>query len=91
MIGYGNMGSGLGMGLFGTWMGAFLLPLLVWSVFWKGWALWKAAKADSKIWFVILLLVNTVGILEILYIFMFSETETKKLTKTLGIKSKSKK
>lgn len=32
-------------------------------------ALWKAARNRHKIWFVVLFLVNTVGILEIIYIF----------------------
>ncbi len=50
---------------------AFLLVLLImaWSLSWKGVALWKAARVGQKIWFVVLLLANTVGILEIIYIF----------------------
>jgi hypothetical protein len=75
MMGYGNYwnGNALGMGLLGGWLGAFLIPLTLWSLFWKGWALWKAARAESKLWFVVLLLVNTAGILDILYIFVFGK------------------
>ncbi len=52
---------------------AWVLGLLaLWTLPWKGIALWKSAKANQKGWFVILLLVNTIGILEILYIFVFS-------------------
>lgn len=51
--------------------GLFLIPLMIWTIVWKGWALWKAAKADSKPWFIALLVINTMGILEILYIFVF--------------------
>lgn len=47
--------------------------VIVWSLAWKGLALWKSARRKSPIWFVILLVVNTIGILEILYIFLFSE------------------
>ncbi len=47
--------------------------VLLWSLFWKGWALWTAAKRDAKIWFVVFLVVNTVGILEIAYIYFFSK------------------
>ena len=47
--------------------------MAVWSIIWKGIALWKAAKNDSKPWFIALLLINTVGILEIIYIFFFSK------------------
>jgi hypothetical protein len=56
-----------------AWIGALLVTLVLWSLFWKGWALWKAAKADSKPWYIALLLVNTMGILDILYIFIFSK------------------
>lgn len=52
----------------------FLIPLLIaWAMIWKGWALWIAARQGSKPWFIVLLLINTVGILEILYIFYFSK------------------
>jgi len=76
-MGYGNYwgNMGLGAGMFGTWMGAFLLPIVVWSLVWKGWALWKAARAESKVWFVVLLIVNTIGILDILYIFLFCKSQ----------------
>lgn len=53
-------------------LGLFLI-LMAWSMVWKGWALWIAARSGSKVWFVVFLLVNTVGILEILYIFWFSK------------------
>jgi len=42
---------------------------LAWSVFWKGSALWKAAGKRHLVWFAILLVVNTLGLLEIAYIF----------------------
>jgi len=49
-----------------------------WNVVnWKGWALWKAAKNDSKGWFVALLLINTMGILDILYIYVFGKVAKK--------------
>lgn len=58
------------------WMMALIFIFVLWSFIWKGWALWRAAKNDSKPWFIILLLVNTVGILEILYIFVFGKTKS---------------
>jgi hypothetical protein len=59
------------------WLSILFIPLALWSVFWMGWALWKAAKNGSKAWFIVLLLVHTMGILDILYIFIFSK-KTKK-------------
>jgi len=47
----------------------------IWTIPWKGVALWKAARRGEKIWFVVLLVVNTLAILEILYIFLFSKRE----------------
>ena len=44
----------------------------LWSVLIKGYALWIAARAGQKGWFVALLLINTVGILEIVYLIWFS-------------------
>ena len=50
----------------------FLL-LMIWTFIWKGVALWKAARNNQKNWFVMLLILNTFGILEIIYIFYFSQ------------------
>ncbi len=49
----------------------------VWSLIWKGFALWRAARDESKVWFVILLLVNTLGVLEIVYLFAISPMRKK--------------
>ena len=51
----------------------FLAIILTWTLIWKGLALWKASKRNSSIWFVALLVINTMGILEILYFYLFSE------------------
>lgn len=55
--------------------------LLFWVLPWKGMALWKASHKNHKTWFIVLLLLNTLAILEIFYIFVFSKPrqETKKL------------
>lgn len=47
--------------------------LVVWSLAWKGYGLWKAAKNHHTAWFVAILLLNTAGVLEILYIYVFSK------------------
>lgn len=48
-----------------------VLALTAWSLPWKAVALWRAAKNGHKAWFVMLFVVNTLAILEILYIFIF--------------------
>jgi len=45
-----------------------LIIVVVWSLFWKGLALWSAAKRNDKSWFVVLLILNTVGLVEIVYL-----------------------
>jgi methionyl-tRNA synthetase len=44
-----------------------------WSLPWKGVSLWKAARNKQEWWFIVLLLVNTLGVLDALYIFVFSK------------------
>jgi hypothetical protein len=51
----------------------FYIPIIIWTLFWKGCALWFAAKDNKKWWFVALLILNTVGILEIVYIFVVAK------------------
>lgn len=46
-----------------------LILLVLWSIFWKGLALWHAGRRAQPWWFVILLILNTAGILEIIYLF----------------------
>jgi len=54
-----------------------LAVIYIWSLVWKGWALWIAAQKKSKYWFIALLLINTLGILDMLYIFIFSKKNGK--------------
>lgn len=51
----------------------WLIPMIIWTIPWKAVALWKAARNDSKPWFIVLMLINTVGLLEIIYIFAISK------------------
>lgn len=65
-----------------------LVVLAIWSLVWKGLALWKSARKNSPIWFVILLIVNTAGILEILYIFLFSKMSSSRPAPQVSKKKK---
>lgn len=49
-----------------------LLAIALWTLPWKGVALWRAAGRREKWWFLAILVLNTAAILEILYIFIFS-------------------
>jgi len=47
--------------------------LVVWDIIWKGAGLWHAAKNNQKYWFVAILLINTIGILPIVYLKFFQK------------------
>lgn len=71
-----------GMGIAGLNMGAFSLVatlILVWSLVWKGLALWHSAQRKQGWWFVALLLINTMGILEIIYLFGVAKIKSENL------------
>ncbi|MBI4948156.1 hypothetical protein HY844_01175 [Candidatus Berkelbacteria bacterium] len=56
---------------------AVIILIAIWELAWKGYALWRAGRKNDVAWFVTLLILNTVGILPILYIFVFSKREVK--------------
>ncbi len=47
--------------------------IVFWTIPWKAVALWRAVKNNHKKWFVALIVLNTLAVLEILYIFVFSK------------------
>ncbi|MDP2672721.1 MAG: DUF5652 family protein [Nanoarchaeota archaeon] len=47
--------------------------IFVWIIVWKLLALWKYARNNHIAWFLIIAVINTIGILEILYIYVFSK------------------
>ncbi len=54
---------------------------VVWEMAWKGVALWRAGRNAQPAWFICILIFNTLGILPILYIFVFSRK--KELTSSI--------
>lgn len=46
----------------------WIIAVLLWVLIWKALALWQAARKNQKIWFVALLIINTLGLLEIIYL-----------------------
>ena len=78
-----NYGYGIGLGA-PAWVpffGTALLLLVLWSIFWKGLALWHSARRGESVWFVVLLIVNTGGILEIIYLFLVKKIKLSDLFK----------
>jgi hypothetical protein len=46
-----------------------LILFLIWSVLWKAGALWVSARSNEKWWFIVLLILNSMGLLEAIYLF----------------------
>lgn len=67
------MGDILGFVMAHPLLSAFIL---IWVISWKGVALWQAARLSHTWWFIVILVVNTVGILEIIYIFFVARKYT---------------
>lgn len=53
-----------------AWWTTVLIAALVWELCWKGVALWRAAQRKQSVWFVVMLIINSVGILPIVYLLM---------------------
>jgi len=81
----GAFGVGTTMGIPPA-VGVVFAILVLWSLVWKGLALWRAAKRGEKIWFIVFLIVNTAGILEIIYLFLITGAKLSdfKMPKTGG-------
>ena len=48
-----------------------IIVVVLWTIVLKGYALWHAARGGQKKWFIALLVINTIGILEIIYLMWF--------------------
>lgn len=62
-----------------------IVILAIWSSVWKGFALYRAGANRSPGWFIVLFIVNTAGILEILYLFLFSRRRKREVDARLGL------
>lgn len=61
---------GVGLGIFGFILAGIILIAIIVL---KGYALWTAAKRNEKWWFIIMLVINTLGILELIYLFFVAK------------------
>jgi len=54
-----------------------LMAIILWTLPWKAWALWLAARRGDIWWFLAMLVISAVGILEIIYIFLIAKQSDK--------------
>jgi len=68
-----------------------IVLVLLWTLPWKAAALWRSARRAQLGWFLTMLVLNTLGILEIVYLVFFSDKQLAQETQTdLNLKSKFK-
>ncbi|MGE0792712.1 MAG: DUF5652 family protein [Candidatus Woesearchaeota archaeon] len=63
-----------------------IVVLSIWESVWKAIAMWKSARNNQLAWFICILIFNTIGILPILYIFVFQPKKVEK--KKIEVKNK---
>lgn len=53
-----------------VWLMPIIIILMIWETVWKLIALWKAGRNNHLVWFICIALINTIGILPIIYILI---------------------
>ena len=70
--------KGLFLGPMAGIAGAAIVTLLVWTLVWQGIGLWRSARHEQRGWFIALLVVNSLGLLPIIYLAFFQRKPKKK-------------
>ena len=65
------------------WVILLTILAMAWVLIWKSYSLWTAAKAGQKRWFVALVIFNTLGLLDIFYIFYIAKKTPKDIVRAL--------
>lgn len=58
-----------------------VILLLIWEAVWKIFSSWRAGRNNQPVWFVFLLVLNTIGILPIVYLVWFQKNKNHKKIK----------
>ena len=75
---YNYLGHNYSFFSFGLGLSGLILILALWDLVWKGLGLWRAARNGQNGWFIAILILNTLGILPILYLYVFSTPDKDK-------------
>lgn len=70
------------LSIFGTFASAFIFLIILDGVL-KAISLWKAARANQLVWFIVLIIFNTVGILPIVYLLFFVKKDENKVVASI--------
>ena len=50
-----------------------LMIVAIWDLVWKAIAMWKSARNNQLVWFIFIIIINSAGILPIIYLLFFSK------------------
>jgi hypothetical protein len=64
------------MNLFMGDITGWIILIAIWTIPWKGVALWKAARLSHRNWFIIILVLNSLALVDIYYIFFVAKKYT---------------
>jgi methionyl-tRNA synthetase len=76
-------GIGATTGLSGGLFWVLVIALAAWTFAIKGYALWHAARNYQRRWFIALLIINTFGLLELVYLVWFRADKDENRTPSL--------
>jgi hypothetical protein len=66
---------------------SFFLVSAAWTIVLKGFGLWYAARNQQKYWFIAMLIINDLGILEIIYLLWFRKDKKSMMPQTQPVAS----
>tara|TARA_Y100000034_G_scaffold135595_1_gene208187 strand:- start:997 stop:1227 length:231 start_codon:yes stop_codon:yes gene_type:complete len=72
-------------------LNTLFLVAMIWDLIWRCFGVWKSTKNNQPIWSILFVLLQTMGILPILYIFIFSKMKKKTSAKKPERKTRGKK
>ncbi len=67
-----------------------LMLIILWELIWKGFGLWRAGRKNEPWWFFAIFILNTIGILPIVYLII-SRDKKEKIERIVSKKKTSKK
>lgn len=60
-----------------SWFYPVIIILVIWDIIWKLVAMWHASRNSQLAWYIVLAIINSVGILPIFYIFVIRKSVKK--------------
>ena len=75
-------------GLMATSLPLWVYPVMIWTLIWKGIGLWRSGRNNQLPWFIAMLILNTAGILPIVYLVWFQRKFGTKVSKVKGIEKR---